>query len=429
MKKRIAPVVLTFALLACTPTPSSPPAAIYNRQTTGTFSPVWKPSTIVLTTAQASALENPDSTNGIYRFLSLPSGVVVGGLLFVPNVGLLRVGGIANEAGKQVLTTTPASLLEAAESGTMDWGVNMAAASSGAQIRIANLHPQTITQGGPVSFEGKIGKFKLKAQITPAGNQFNLQFEGTYEPGANVAGSGTIGGSGYIRLGNVSGGATFNGGTVSEFRHQLEQFEGQFTVTANLSDVAGNAKLKLPMAITVPFNVGGVPLYLMFSVTPEITSSISLSNSRLSGNASLSFNGRGGFALSGGVPEPSAAFNATPSASGGNGSASTPNTAGIGLAVDAPRIDLGIGLPALGISVATDPNPATGYGSLFVKNKVELVLNHIFSGNPPRPCLTLNKNIGIFAGGEFSLFGFGAVTERQLVGWNAPPQRNGAGCS
>jgi hypothetical protein len=426
MKKRISAAVLTFALLACTPTPSNPPAAIYNRQTTGSFEPVWKPSTTVLTAAQASALENPEATNGVYRFSSLPASVSVGSLFFIPNVGLFRADNIRLEGGKQVVTTTPASLLEAAESGTMQWGVNMASASSGATLQIANLRPQTITQGGPVSFEGKIGKFKLKAQITPAGNQFNLQFEGTYEPGANVAGSGTLSGTGYIRLGNVSGGANFNGGTLSEFRHQLESFEGQFTVTANITDVAGNAKLKLPMAITVPFNVG-VPMYLMFSITPEITSSITLTNSRLSGTTTLNFNGRGGFSLSGGVPEPSAAFNATPNASG-NGSASTPNTAGIGLAVDAPRIDLGIGLPALGISVATDSNPATGYGSLFIKNKFEMVLNHVFSGDPPRPCLTLNKNIGIFAGGEFSLFGFGAVAERQVVGWNAPPVRSGAGC-
>jgi hypothetical protein len=428
MKKPISSAVLTFALLACTPTPSNPPTALYNRQTTGTFTPVWKPSTTVLTPAQASALENPDAANGVYRFSSLPASLTNGSLLFIPNVGLYRVDGVATEAGKQVVTTTPASLLEAAESGTMDWGVNMATASSGARLQIANLQPQTTTQGGPVSFEGKIGKFKLKAQITPAGNQFNLQFEGTYEPGANVAGSGTIGGTGFIRLGNVTGGATFNGGSISEFRHQLESFEGQFSITANLSDVAGNAKLKLPIAITVPFVVGGVPLYLMFSVTPEITSSISLTNSRLGGSASISINGRGGFTLSGGVPEPSAAFNATPNATG-NGSASTPNTAGVGLAVDAPRIDLGIGLPTRAFSVATDPNPEAGYGTLFIKNKFEMVLNHVFSGNPARPCLTLNKNMGIFAGGEFSLFGFGAVVERQVVGWAAPPVRSGAGCS
>jgi hypothetical protein len=428
MKKRISAVVLTFALLACTPTPSNPPTALYNRQTSGTFTPVWKPSTVVLTPAQTSALENPDAANGVYRFSSLPSGVTVGSLLFIPNVGLYRVDAIASEAGKQVLTTTPASLLEAAESGTMNWGVNMASAGSGATLHIANLQPQAVTQGGPVSFEGKIGKFKLKAQITPSGDTFNLQFEGSYEPGANTAISGTIGGTGFIRLGNVTGGATFNGGTLSEFRHQLESFEGQFTVQANLTDAAGNVKLKLPMAITVPFAVGGVPLYLMFSVTPEFTSSISRSGSSLSGSATITLSGRGGFALSGGVPSPSAAFNATPTATGG-GNASTPNTAGIGLAVDAPRIDLGIGLPTRAVSVATDPNPESGYGTLFIKNKFEMVLNHVFSGSPSRPCLTLSKNIGIFAGGEFSLFGVGAVVERQVVGWNAAPVRSGAGCS
>ncbi|MFN3267471.1 MAG: hypothetical protein ACK41E_11610, partial [Deinococcales bacterium] len=167
---------------------------------------------------------------------------------------------------------------------------------------------------------------------------------------------------------------------------------------------------------------------LMFSITPELTSSISRSGSSLGGSVTLNFNGNGGFSLSGGVPTPSAAFNATPSATG-NGAATTPNTAGIGLAVDAPRIDLGIGVPSRAASVAVDPNPEAGFGSLFFKNKVELVLNHVFSGNPAKPCLTLSKNIGIFAGGEFSLFGFGAVAERQVVGWNAPPVRQGAGCS
>ncbi|HTX01805.1 MAG TPA: hypothetical protein VMD59_23685 [Acidimicrobiales bacterium] len=98
----------------------------------------------------------------------------------------------------------------------------------------------------------------------------------------------------------------------------------------------------LPFSFNFPFIIGGIPFFIKIEFQMLITLSLSAKNSTLAGGVDLSYDGSGG-----GL---SASGSMTPQGSEGvSGSFETPQSltpiaSGLVLAVDAPKIDFGIGI-------------------------------------------------------------------------------------
>lgn len=103
-----------------------------------------------------------------------------------------------------------------------------------------------------------------------------------------------------------SGNALVKDQQVKQFDFSMGNLGGTASVEANLQGLQNVAKIqmppffKLPFSLQFPFPVGGIPFTLSISGTVQVTVSMALANSTLSGKAEIEFGGDAGFHFKGG---------------------------------------------------------------------------------------------------------------------------------
>lgn len=153
------------------------------------------------------------------------------------------------------------------------------------------------------SIKGKVGP--LDATITyegasNLGHHLNLKLlssaevTGTFEVDVELH-----------RLAN-SGKAKVSGGTVQEFETKYSDFGGTAVISTDLKGLENVATIQLPPFFKLPFSlefpaiIGGIPFTLSFSGSVQVTVSMAMGSSSLSGKAEITYDGDAGFSFKGG---------------------------------------------------------------------------------------------------------------------------------
>jgi hypothetical protein len=380
----------------------------------------WKADTVVLDAATVAAkLSNPDATDGVYRFdpsLTQVASMQPGQALVITGVDLVKVDSVATEGGAIVVTTEPASLVDAATDADASWdvGIDMAEGvtpqDAPGSLRI-EAKPFAST---PLKYSGPLGN--LGATETMA-----FQPDGSLQMGTVVSfksGSSVlkVAANAVLKSFRTSGDVVVRNGSVLEAYFQIDDID--LDLDLNVGAVAmgkSDDTFKLPVEIVAPYAIGPLPTYV--KVGAEISLNPSLSDTSSSRtHAHFHLVGSGGVRWTGGAPTLYGDLQNSTASTMDSDAVSTV-TAGLGVELEFPKVSMGVGIPkTAGIEV-------------YMSQKAEVVANEamrfdglgLITGN----CLTVEGNYATFAGGTMRLAGLKLTKEVQ--GWGKTNQLYQAG--
>jgi hypothetical protein len=230
------------------------------------------------------------------------------------------------------------------------------------------------------------------------------------------------------------------------------------TIESGTAKVSGKQVFDFPSLITIPFSAGGLPFFVKLGGGASFDSTASVETSIL-GKATYSFRGEGdvtvsptGIQGSGNITEASAEW------SEGEGTSTV--TAGLGITVDFPRVQFGLGLPNLpgvppdvsakvakawatgllpkGIALA-DPALAEVHLALTSEMVFNQTVIYGTAGGFPvivSNCGKVSLNAAVFLGGSIPALGpqlsklvLPSLKDMQLAGWLGTPVVLGKDCN
>lgn len=147
-----------------------------------------------------------------------------------------------------------------------------------------------------------------------------------------------------------SGNAVVQDKKVKQFDFSMGNLGGTVTIDASIQGLQNVAKIqmppffKLPFSLQFPFPIGGIPFTLSISGTIQVTISMAMANSTLSGKAEIEFGGDAGFHFKGGSAtlDGKRSQDAKDLMSFLKGAA--PGPVGVVMTTELPKIGLGFGL-------------------------------------------------------------------------------------
>jgi hypothetical protein len=150
---------------------------------------------------------------------------------------------------------------------------------------------------------GKLGQlgFTLSYDPHPNGTEIDLQLTSV----GDYKGNGEI----DVKLGalKTSGSAQVSGGHVKQFQTHYDSFEGSADISVNLQAsknvdaLTTPAFFKLPVSITVPFPIAGIPFTYSLETTIQVQMSIAIAGDSIAGKAHVTFGGDAGFSFDNGA--------------------------------------------------------------------------------------------------------------------------------
>lgn len=213
---------------------------------------------------------------------------------------------------------------------------------------------------------------------------------------------------------SVHGGAITNGSFTAPVG-------GSVDLTAQVSTPMGGqfvkqSLLKLPVAAEWPIFLGGVPLYISFQANLLIQPSLSTANATMGFTEHIDFSGNSGLSFSSGTAigtsKPSVSQPASP-LNGGLMTAPSVGTQAMVVAVEAPRVGIGVGTSAFGVGIKAGifVDIVNSFG-ITVASSTALV-----------PCQSVSWTFASQGGGEWKIkgIGLGGTTTVDL----SPPMNQG----
>jgi hypothetical protein len=249
--------------------------------------------------------------------------------------------------------------------------------------------------------KGKISdvQFALTYSPTPNAADFNLvltheKFKGAAQADVHLE-SFTSTGSGSVK-----------DGKVRSFEARVDKIAGKadfqikLTGTSNTDVVKIPPMMKLPIEVSVPFPIAGIPFTYTMGTTIEMHVAISIAGDSLMGEAHVSFGGDAGFNFDGGKLQLS-----------GNRTQDSPDTltslrggsagpVGIVLTTELPKVALGFKVAQTGASVFLSSGMSM---SMFI------------AGGSPIPCLNQQLAYVLAAGVEAQFLGKGIPIARKAI--------------
>ena len=390
---------------------------------TSSFDVSYRPETVVVDTATIeSKLTNPRAADGIYRFDPSASSLAqlsAGQVLVLTGVDLVKVTSVEVTEEAIVLTTEPATLLDAVSDANVAWdiGADMSldtqADTGGSMLRPLASPTRFCTPDNPQacegSFNGTLGNLKTTQKLeTVPGGGLNLSFTIEYPLQVNSVLKVAV--EGALRSFRHEGSVVIESGALSQAVVRIKDVDLEIDIHARAVAMGvSDDTFKFPVSVTFPFQLGPIPAYLTVGGSIALYPSLS-DKSSFKARVKFHVNGTTGLTITGNkvtgtgalVPE-----GATPPAVSEVDYISTVD-AGFGVLTEFPRVGLGIGIAKLA--------SLEGY----VSAKEEIVMNQtinlgglgLISGN----CATINANVGAYAGGSFRLAGVELEAEQQLFG-------------
>jgi hypothetical protein len=373
------------------------------------FQSTWKGDTVVIDAATAKAkLQNPGATDGVYRFdpsLTEVASLKAGQALVIEGVDLVKVDSVQTTSGATVVTTEPASLLDAATDADAKWdvGIDMSKAATGAQDAPGVRIEAVPAPSGSLSYNGPLGNLSANESM-----QFDA--DGALEMKSLVSfksGSATmkIAADCVLKSFRADGDVIVKNGALQEAYFEVDDID--MTLDFNIGAVAlgaSNDTFSLPVTIKAPVPIGPIPTYVAVSATLSLNPSLSDTSSSIT-HASFHLLGKAGVRVVNGVPSAYGDLGSSTASTMDSQAVSTIN-AGLGVELEFPRVSFGVGISQAG-------------GELYTSMKSEIVANEVMrydgTGLINGNCLTINGDFGTFAGGAIRLAGL--KLSKELEGW------------
>lgn len=428
-------VVLPLLLLACGDEGDGRGPYLAERPDEITFQADWKPATRFVPNA-SGVLVDVDPAAGRYTFagdVAAIAALAPGDITVLEHVALLRVDSVTASGDQVVVQGSPATLPDAIQDGTISWDVGFDftrperflafQVGDGAPLWLVPERPAfrdgTPLPAGSLSWAGTIGGYAVELKLTPAGQDVALRFTVKYTSGNSKL---SILGTGTLRGFRSSGSATLVAGVLESFRVGTEAIEADLTLEFGGVELGlKSGAFKVPAKMVMPFPLGPLPAWVSIGGIVEVDSTLKANTSALA-KAHLKFKGAVGLQR-----DPSALTGVRPTAqvdsidlSYQSGQSVATLTSGLGILMQFPRTEVGLGLPGTG---------AEAY--VTVKNEVVANTTVHYEAAGPFPvitgtCLEVGVNLGVYVGAALKAFGFTlAGDETQVAAKVMPPRKSG----
>ena len=380
-------------------------------------------STLIKHADGAAHLKSSDATKGELIFNKPAPAVAAlskGQVVAMEGVGPIEVTSVSTTTSTVVVVATPVPLTRVIKEGTLGWDQRLFSGKAdkmiGVGIGTKTSFLKGTYEGGKLTFSGKVSGWAITFTLSPLGTGYRVTLSAIYE-GKNskitISGKGTI--TGLRSKGNI----VISGGSIKDFYFRNDGLNGELDLEFGGYEIKGDAKVKVPAKITLPFPVGFIPVTLSLGGNFEVQSALKLNTASIA-KGKLRFSGSAGIQLSGGSIKPLGQLDShSLSYTSGKGVGS----AGMGVRMDFPLVEPGMGLLASGPEI-------------YMKVKSEVISNYKVeykSGGgvavPTGTCLTAEVTLGGWVGGSFKLLGFTLAKKEKLIFGKAMPKyQKGSAC-
>lgn len=277
----------------------------------------YTPATVVIPSATVRTQLLSVSANGATYTFRSDAGVLgklkKGSVMLLQDLAVREVTGITHPSGHLVVATNPAAITDLIENGTLSWDQPVDFADGDA-IGGAAVPPEPDVARDSVA--GRLGLDSIGHGVTLKGKTDSYNYSVTFKTaGKGVSVEMTLSKSKPIDLSVTIRGTLGNlttAGDIAVANRKLtgmklsdSGLEGSFTLSYSAKPIsafglgsAGGVKITVPAELTVPFDVGGVPMFLGIKVAFEASAGFSGYNQSLSGSYTINYDGHGGFTTS-----------------------------------------------------------------------------------------------------------------------------------
>jgi len=414
-----------------------------------TFDVTWSPNTLVGDqNLSQSVLDEPGDGTLVFGDNSMIKAMQPQGHLLLPGRGLYRVLSVEPQSDGNVRVKTEAgSLVNAAERGNITWDyaiqgaqqshrpvifmADMAAAITGLSRKANAPEPdastsiegpalqaykasesETSTPSSSLSFNGTVKGIDISLKITPADNKTNFEIK------AEKGNAGQFSAEGWVTKFRQQGEYSFENQRVNTFSFRIPSIELMINLRYKFEGIKIASAVKIPAKLYFPFMIGGVPGYFGFG--GEFTLETTLGNEdSTEGSATFHHAGNLDVTFESGSLQNRSQHAGKPEVALASASHSSVFTSGLGVTVDFPVAEVGVGLVD---AFATKP-PETRAG-IYWKAQSEVVSNfkaefNLLTGEK-RHCWTVTTGVATVAGGEAKFFGVGFKAEHKA---NITPEK------
>lgn len=293
----------------------------------------------------------------------------VGSVLLLTGVGAGRVTQIDELEGDRAITFSSVSLPEVIADGEFNFDETEVDMS---QARLISSPDMAEVSGQPVEpaanqlvsadnpdpdgnkISGEAGKFKFEFEWKPSSSGGgNLKV--SVEPNSDFQGK--IDADIELEPLKVSGGAKTSAGKTDFFDLDFANMTGKAKISADLTALKQTAAitsvpfLKVPVSMSIPFPIAGIPFSITLGATLQLSASIALQQNSIHGEAELTFGGPAQFQYKGGKIELTGNRNATveDTLKTVRGVANGP--AGLVMTYELPKVSFGLKIAQTGAGV------------------------------------------------------------------------------
>lgn len=281
----------------------------------------YTPATVVVPTRVVTSELGSVSPNGSRYTFSSDTGQLrklkKGSVMLLKGVAVRDVSSVSKKGSKLIAVTTPAAITDLLEKGTLKWNTPLdfakayaiggaavpleSASDTNAQSALLSRFGLRSLAGKKFTLKGKTHSYKYSITFRSEGKALGVDITISKSTGVDVSVtiSGTLDGVGSTGSIGVSQGQT------SSAKLAASGLKGQFKISYSvkplsqfgLGDRAGGIKITLPGEITIPFAVGGVPLFL--GIKTAFFASVGFSNfdQSVDGSYTINYDGKGGFSV------------------------------------------------------------------------------------------------------------------------------------
>jgi len=403
-----------------------------------TFDVTWKQATKVIAQSDArDRLVSYEPAQGTYTFSSDADAIAAlkpGDIVVLTGVGLVNVTKVDDQGTQIVLHADPAALTDAVEDGNIAWdvGFDFTRPHRFLTLDIDNgKYTLALKQSPPnnrtsaltatLSYSGKVAGYDVSLSLTPDGKDgVSVKFKAKRKWGGNAVFS--FSGTGTLRGFRVTGGVNVEVGSTKEVHFETTDVEGDFTIEYGGVEIGtGSNAFKIPAKLVMPFMLGPIPANVSIGGALEMTASLKERNSVLA-KAHIKFKGNIGLESDGKSIAPRGSLTRS-SLTFEHGDSVATLTSGLGVLLQFPRVEFGLGLPGIGAAIYST-----------VKNEViaNTTVHFEAAGNYPvitGTCLEVNVNVGAYVGGELKLLGMKVASKETPVFTKLmPKKRIGESC-
>jgi len=426
----VSALVLAASFVACSSASSGGAVPAPLAPDVSSFTATWKPDTVVLDDATVkSALRNPMTADGIYLFdptLSQVAAMKPGQALVLTGVDLVKVDSVAVQSDAIVVTTEPASLLDAATDANVSWDIGADMANGPGSVPEAYVpglrlesDPQPACDptgdAGPctpsLSFSGMIGNLATQ-QVVTFGTDGSMKMVASFTLTETATDGFALSAKFTATLKSFrhTGSVVIMGGVVQQASIALNDIDIDLDIQLNALNLGvSDGDFNLPLAITFPFSLGPIPAYFTVSASVKLNPSLS-GTSLVKTSVQHHIGGALGLQVNGpsvvGTGSIDSVAGAAPVVS--NSAAVCTVTAGMGMLTQYPKVAFGIGVAKL----ASAEVYLLGKEEIIVNDVIDLDKNLYIIGN----CLTVQANTGAYYGGAMRLIGLTFKQEQEFWG-------------